>query len=359
MKTLLIASIYDYSGKTLVALGVGKRLQADGFKISYMKSLGKYPVMVNGIEVDNDVAFMYDILGLDDPPELLSPVMMTQSIITRAYRGEKLQLTEKIAQAHEELSKDKDVIIMGWAGTFNQGNLVGVPIRDLAERLNAYVVMLYKCEEEVIIDDLLPIKDMLGNIGIGVVFNQVELSRLEYTKDYVVPFITQSGMDVLGVLPKDPIITSVAIRELVEALGGEVLCCEHRLNTLVEQFSVGAMNIEGALKHFKKVKNKAVITGGDRTDIQLAALQTDTRCLILTGNLYPNEIVVARAQERDIPIILVQKDTLTIVQQVENIMSTLRIRDKRKIRRAIKLVDEEMDFPLLYERLQIQKPDDS
>ena len=36
-------------------------------------------------------------------------------------------------------------------------------------------------------------------------------------------------------------------------LGGEVLCCEHMLDQLVERFSVGAMNVEGALKYFRKV----------------------------------------------------------------------------------------------------------
>ena len=137
-------------------------------------------------------------------------------------------------------------------------------------------------------------------------------------------------------------------------LGGEVLCCEHRLDDLVERFSVGAMNVEGALKYFRKVRSKAVITGGDRPDIQLAALETDTRCLILTGNLYPNDIIISRAEERNVPIILVQRDTLSIVQQVEDIMTRLRIRDKRKIDRAIQLIDEELNFSLLYESLQIE-----
>jgi BioD-like phosphotransacetylase family protein len=50
---------------------------------------------------------------------------------------------------------------------------------------------------------------------------------------------------------------------------------------------------------------------------------------------------------------VVPRDTLTIVQQVEDIMTRLRIRDRRKIDRAIQLVDEELDFPLLYKHLQI------
>jgi BioD-like phosphotransacetylase family protein len=125
------------------------------------------------------------------------------------------------------------------------------------------------------------------------------------------------------------------------------------LDDLVERFSIGAMNFEGALRYFRKIRSKAVITGGDRPDIQLAALETDTRCLILTGNLYPNETIIAKAEERNVPIMVVQRDTYSVVEQVEDIMSRLRIRDERKINRAIQLVDEEFDFALLYERLGI------
>jgi len=354
MKTLLIASISDYSGKTLVALGLGKRLQADGFKVGYMKPLGKYPTTVNDTVVDSDAAFIHEVLGLDDPLEYVSPVIMTQDIINRAYSGEDLHLQEKIVQAHKEVSKDKDVVMVGWIGTINQGNLLGVPITDLADQLDAHVIILYKCEERILVDDLLQAKYMLKDRIAGVIFNQVEFPMLDSIKRRVAPFLAKNGVNVLGVLLNDPILMSVSIRELAETLGGEVLCCRNRLDDLVERFSVGAMNVEGALKYFRKVRSKAVITGGDRSDIQLAALETDTRCMILTGNLYPNDIIVARAEERDVPIVLVQKDTISVVQQVEDIMTTLRIRDERKINRAIQLVDQEMDFSLLYEHLQLK-----
>ena len=107
MKTLVIASIYDYSGKTMVALGIGKRLQMDGFRIGYMKPFGRYPTTVNNIVVDSDAAFMCDVLELGDPLEFVSPVIITRDIIARAYRGENLHLDEKIIQAYEELSRDK------------------------------------------------------------------------------------------------------------------------------------------------------------------------------------------------------------------------------------------------------------
>ena len=52
---------------------------------------------------------------------------------------------------------------------------------------------------------------------------------------------------------------------------------------MVENFLIGTMQVENFLTHFKKHRNSAVIVGGDRSDVQLVALEGDCPCLILTG----------------------------------------------------------------------------
>ena len=63
-----------------------------------------------------------------------------------------------------------------------------------------------------------------------------------------------------------------------------------------------------------KAGAKALITGGDRSDIHLVALETATRCLILTGNLRPMPEVVRRAEELGVPVLLVRQNTLEVVE---------------------------------------------
>jgi BioD-like phosphotransacetylase family protein len=70
-------------------------------------------------------------------------------------------------------------------------------------------------------------------------------------------------------------------------LTAQVLTKDVPMDAVVENLTVGAMTAEAALRRMRKQRNKAVITGGDRTDIQLAALETSTSCLVLTGNLEP------------------------------------------------------------------------
>jgi BioD-like phosphotransacetylase family protein len=110
---------------------------------------------------------------------------------------------------------------------------------------------------------------------------------------------------------------------------------------------VGAMSVESALSYFRRQPNKAVITGGDRADIQLAALDTSTRCLILTGNLYPSPVVLNRADELGIPVLLADMDTLSAIDVVEGYVGRGRVQQPQKIDRFGALLTEHLDFAAL------------
>jgi BioD-like phosphotransacetylase family protein len=89
------------------------------------------------------------------------------------------------------------------------------------------------------------------------------------------------------------------------------------------------MNVEGALKYFRSQANKAVVTGGDRADIQLAALETPTKVIILTGGMYPDSPVVSAAQGKNVPIMVVADDTMTVVSKMDSAVRKVSVRGKR------------------------------
>ena len=62
---------------------------------------------------------------------------------------------------------------------------------------------------------------------------------------------------------------TISIAELNDGLGGEVLCAQDAMNKLVEYFVLGAMGVDSALKYSRQKANQAVLTGGDRAEIQL------------------------------------------------------------------------------------------
>ena len=81
----------------------------------------------------------------------------------------------------------------------------------------------------------------------------------------------------------------------------------------------------------------AVVTGGDRADIQLAALETSTQCLILTGHLAPQPFIVSRAEDLEIPILSVDLDTLTTVEIIDRAFGQVRLQETIKINCAREL----------------------
>ena len=75
----------------------------------------------------------------------------------------------------------------------------------------------------------------------------------------------------------------------------------------------------------------AVVTGGDRTDLQLAALETSTHCLILTGHIPPQPLILSRAEDLEIPILTVNLDTLTTVEIVDRAFGHVRLQEPIKV----------------------------
>ena len=111
---------------------------------------------------------------------------------------------------------------------------------------------------------------------------------------------------------------TISVAKLAEMLDGEILNASEKSENLIENLMVGAMCVDPAPDYFAVRSNKAVITRGDRADIQLGALQTSTRCLIATGGIKPGAVVMSQAEAKGVPVISVSKstpDTLTTLEQ--------------------------------------------
>ncbi|NTV65278.1 MAG: hypothetical protein HGA65_17345, partial [Oscillochloris sp.] len=136
-------------------------------------------------------------------------------------------------------------------------------------------------------------------------------------------------------------------------LGGQLIGKREWCSRTVDSLMIGAMGAEASLSFFRRRPNKVVITGGDRSDLQLAALETSTNALVLTGNIRPAYQVLDRAEERQVPIIIVPDDTLATVDRAESLFGRVRFHQAAKLDRFIELMDTYFNFTRLYEALGI------
>lgn len=353
MVSLYIGSTKGYSGKNLTVMGLGQRLRKDGVKFGYFKPLGRLPIKMDGVLTDKDAWFIHRVLMLKDPVETLCPVVLTHDLMVESCRGECQGLEERILKAFEVVSKGKDVVFIGGAGKLESGKSLNISGYELIEKLESKVLLVDHYEREFYLDATLDARDRLGERLLGVIVNRVDAGYVDELHDSIVPFLEGKDLPIFGILPYDTVLGSVMIGDIVEALGGDVLCCHNKLDGLIEHFLIGGMQVDRALEYIRKARNNAVIVGGDRADIQLAAVEAMTQCLVLTGSLYPNEIVVSRAEVKGIPIVVVRDDTYSVAKKVEELSRKLRLRENEKIYCGIRLVEEKVDFERLYKALGI------
>ena len=105
------------------------------------------------------------------------------------------------------------------------------------------------------------------------------------------------------------------------------------------------MNPQAALKYLRQVKKAAVVTGGDRVDLALAALNQDVSCLILTGYIQPDLSVITAANEKNIPVILSPSDTYTTIRNIERVKPSIQ---KDEIHLVLDFVDRFINWDLLF-----------
>ncbi len=140
----------------------------------------------------------------------------------------------------------------------------------------------------------------------------------------------------------------------MKSLDAELLTESYNPEETVEALMVGAMTPAAALSRFRKQAHKAVITGGDRSDIQLGALETSTSCLILTGNLHPSPLVIKQAEDLGVAIFLVPTPTLETVEKLEGLLGKVRIGQKAKLDKFESLVQQFVDVDALLSEFDLE-----
>ena len=158
-------------------------------------------------------------------------------------------------------------------------------------------------------------------------------------------------INILGVLPEDRTLFAPTIGELAEHIQGEILSGAEKSADLVENFMLGAMCVDPGPEYFSRKANKGVVVRSERPDMQMAALETTTRCLVLTGSTAPNPVVLARAAEKNVPVITARDDVTTIVTNIEDTLGKTRFNQKNKLPKLTEIMEQHFDFQTVYKGL--------
>ncbi|HUT68239.1 MAG TPA: DRTGG domain-containing protein [Dehalococcoidales bacterium] len=308
MGVLYIVSAEEAAGKTAICAGLAVNLTGAGRKAAYLK-----PQVAAKDGSDSDIAFMKRILGLDDAVNAPDLVKGRDVVLVEAVLG---------PTADDAVSK----------ATYGAAKEM---------KAKAIAVEAYTGKASRFID----VYKGFGESLLGVIINKAPESQLKRVKDEATAQFGAAGIKVLGVVPENRVLLAITVGELAESVGGKILNNAEKTSELVENFMLGAMVVDSGLDYFGRKNNKAAIVRQDRPDMQLAALETSTVCLVLTGsNQPPVYNVLQKAEARGIPVITTETAAKDIVESLENTLLSARLNQEKKLSRLAEVVKQNLDI---------------
>ena len=355
MTSVYLASTETFVGKSAVCAALLQQFRDTGYRIGYFKPVSVTAVPSEAGSVDEDAQLMRRLFDLPEDPATIAPVLATPRVIESVVRGEQQNVAERVRQAYERIQADRDIVVLEGVNTWAEGALLNLSAHEVSEMLDVPVLLVTRYRSLLAADHIIAVHRYLQQRMIGVILNQVPPSQVEFVRTTLVPFLESSGIPVIGILPDDPQLEAISVGELAEELGANVVYPGDPTR-LVESLSIGAMGADAAIQFFRRKPNKAVITGGDRSDLQIAALETSTSCLVLTGNVRPAQAVLSRAEQRGVAVLVVGGDTLSIVQQAEHLFGRMRFGRGETHARFSQLAAANLDMQRLIQILQLPPP---
>ena len=343
MTNLQIAA-YDPCGKTALCAGIGKKLANSGKKVGYIKPIH---VTAQGSKDEClDAIFMNEALELGENKDQLCPLHISQEELWRNLSEDALSFSNKIKVACEKAASGKDILVIESPGAIKNDQVATLACYTLAEAINARVILLICYCSDYREAEIFQVAQKLADKLVGVVLNQVPVSKLTRVRDECVEYFKSNGVNVLGVLPESRPMLGVTVGEISRAINGDIILFKDKANDLVENVMLGAMSPDSARDYFSRLRNKAVVTGYQRADMQLAALETSTRCLIVTGQK-PSTSVMVKAEDKKVPVMVAQKDASDVIRGIEQALASAGFHHPQKLQAMSAMLDTGFDYKAL------------
>lgn len=287
MTTLIIASTEPRSGRTAIAAALAYRAARDGRPITVARLAGD----------DSAVADAIAFAALDG---LTAPAAPIDAAAASSVTG--------------------DLILEAPPGSVDA----------LAAQLGAKVIVVAGPHSPTLV--------VPPSILAGTIVTNVPTSA--------VPTVSQRS-DALAVIPEDRTLAAPSVADIASALKARTLA--EGEGDAIGRVMIGTVASDAASPYFGNRASTCVITRFDKTDIQLAALNTDLQCLVLTGGGEPSPYLIDRiaGHRPDVAVLLAEGTTVDAMRQIEPLFGASRFSGQTKLDRIVALLDEaNVNLPL-------------
>lgn len=357
---MFIAATRQNDGKTTASLGLLAALQNVYPRIGYIKPVGQRFVEIEEQKIDEDTVLMDRVYRLNCPLVDMSPIAVEPDFTRKYLESSNYDaLVERIQNAFDRVAWEKDLVLCEGSGHAGVGSVFDLSNARVAKLLGAKVIIVTqggigKPIDEVSLNQALFEKE--GVEIIGVILNKVLGKKIDYITEFARRGLKRKGLELLGVVPHQPILSQPTMELIREELNAEVLNQSDELHNSVEEVLIGAMGVQNALHLFKK--GVLIITPGDREDIILAVATTFSdqadrglAGMILTRNLKPSEDAQKVIRKMPFPVLSAADDSYDVASRVHDLTVKIRPDDTQKIALIRDLIAQHVDTNKILEAL--------
>jgi BioD-like phosphotransacetylase family protein len=349
---VFIAATRQNEGKTTTSLGLLAAIQKFHPRVGYIKPVGQRFVEIDEQKIDEDTVLMDQVYQLNCPLIDMSPIAVEPDF-TRKYleSSNSDTLVKKIQKAFDRVAWEKDFVLCEGSGHAGVGSVFDLSNARVASLLNAKVVIVSQGGIGKPIDEVCLSQALFEREGvevIGVILNKLHPDRMEYIAEFARRGLKRKGLQLLGIMPHQPILSKPTMEGIRDELGrAELLNEPHEISNLVNEVIIGAMGVQNAVSFFKP--GVLIITPGDREDIILAAAnmafghKDGLAGIILTGDFRPTESVLKAVRSMPYPVLLTPQDSYQVASTVHDLTVKTRPKDTLKISLIRDLIAEHVD----------------
>lgn len=363
MKKVFIAATKQNDGKTTVALGLIFNLQKSFKNIGFIKPVGQRYLDEDGFKIDEDSILIKDslkICGIKCSLKDMSPVAVERGFTERyILRPKPRAITRQILQAFKRISQKQDLVVIEGTGHAGVGSVFDHSNARVAKLLGAKVILISSGGVGRPIDEIMLNKSLFEKEDVkllGVIINKVMPEKFDKINALARDGLRRKGIDVLGVIPYNPMLSWPTIRQILEETGFQALfgCNNISLDNRVGKIVVGAMQPRDAARYI--VDYSFIITPGDREDIIMLTLDSYKQGrkisgVVLTGGLMPNQDIMHKLREASLPVLSAKQDTYTIALVIRDLTVKIRPSDKEKVETAKQLIRDHVDLDMIIGRM--------
>lgn len=310
MRALLIASLEPHAGKTGIAAALTQRLAYEGRRVIALR------------------------LGAAADDRAVADARYFATLPGARGRGGAPLPPDASAEAIASLTEGGRAIV-------EAPDCADAEIAALASRLDAGVVIVHRGAPNE--DETLHLQNLaleLGDRFLGVVLTALPKSAVPSAR----AALDEAALPALAVLPEDRLLYMPTIGEIADTLHANLLLGEAAEDTVIEELMIGPVSADPGQPYYTRRGRKAVVARSDKTDSQLAAMQSDTDCLILTGGFNPSPYTLDRASNEEIALMVAPGDTQTTLRALEEIYGRSRFVSETKLERMTELLRDGLDF---------------